>query len=362
MLPVTLAVAIGVFAVLHVAVFWFTPLLTRRDLYFAVTVAPGFRESPDGKGILRRYRIELTVLAALALAAAATGVSRLGIAFAPAGFIMVLAGSFCGFYRARLRVRPHAVAPTMIREVDLSRDDRRVPGGWLLGSGPFVLLAGCTAFLWTHGGEVPARFAHRFAFIGQMNVPPNRIFAGVYFLSIAGILAAFTLFRYGMSHWARSVYAGGHELLRELRFRKASSVVVLLAEYLIAIRPSWPALIPHPRNITGSPNEGILVASFGLFLILTLMAVVALARLGQGGSRLAASTETSRRTSDVPTGDRTDDRHWKLGVVYFNRDDAAVIIEKRFGLGYTLNFARLAAWIIVSFLLIGPLIPVLGSR
>jgi hypothetical protein len=56
----------------------------------------------------------------------------------------------------------------------------------------------------------------------------------------------------------------------------------------------------------------------------------------------------------VPVGDRTEDCHWKLGIFYFNPDDVAVIVEKRFGLGYTLNFARLATWTIVFFLIDGP--------
>jgi uncharacterized membrane protein len=62
----------------------------------------------------------------------------------------------------------------------------------------------------------------------------------------------------------------------------------------------------------------------------------------------------------VPVGDRTPDRYWKLGVFYFNRDDSALLVEKRFGLGYSLNFARLTAWIILLFVLMGPLIPIVA--
>jgi uncharacterized membrane protein len=70
------------------------------------------------------------------------------------------------------------------------------------------------------------------------------------------------------------------------------------------------------------------------------------------GSRLTSST--------VPIGDRTPDRYWKLGILYFNRDDPAVLVEKRFGLGYSLNFARPIAWMIVLLALIGPLVPILA--
>jgi uncharacterized membrane protein len=36
-----------------------------------------------------------------------------------------------------------------------------------------------------------------------------------------------------------------------------------------------------------------------------------------------------------------------------------VVVEKRFGLGYTLNFARPVTWIIVLLVVIGALVPVL---
>jgi hypothetical protein len=66
--PLIIAVTISAVGILNAALFWFMPRLTRQDLYLAVTVAPGFRDSPEGKSILRRYRTELTLVCGLALA------------------------------------------------------------------------------------------------------------------------------------------------------------------------------------------------------------------------------------------------------------------------------------------------------
>jgi uncharacterized membrane protein len=96
-----------------------------------------------------------------------------------------------------------------------------------------------------------------------------------------------------------------------------------------------------------------------LALIFTLVVVLVLARLGQGGSRLASSQKSST-ASAPPVGDRTADRYWKLGVFYFNPDDAAIVVEKRFGLGYSLNFARPTTWGIMALLLIAPLVAILA--
>lgn len=42
-----------------------------------------------------------------------------------------------------------------------------------------------------------------------------------------------------------------------------------------------------------------------------------------------------------------DDEHWKLGIFYFNKEDASVFLPKRFGVGWTINFSRPAAWAVM---------------
>lgn len=47
---------ITIVSILIGALVWYLPDLTRPDLYFAVTVPPGFRDSAEGHAIVRRYR------------------------------------------------------------------------------------------------------------------------------------------------------------------------------------------------------------------------------------------------------------------------------------------------------------------
>jgi uncharacterized membrane protein len=56
--------------------------------------------------------------------------------------------------------------------------------------------------------------------------------------------------------------------------------------------------------------------------------------------------------------DRTPERCWRTGF-YFNRDDRALFVEKRGGIGYTLNFGNPWSWvvlIIVTLIAIAPVI------
>jgi hypothetical protein len=323
---------IGGIVILNAAILWFMPRLTRPDLYFAVTVPPGFPNEPDGKSILRQYRKELILVSVLALMVFVAGIALLGLMFGPAGPLIQTVAAFTAFYRARNRVLPHAVQPTMIREAELQPPNRIIPGGWIAASGPFVLLALCGGYLWIHGSS------------------PTR---GItYSLTMTVVLIGLTVLLYGLAHWVRPVYSGGPERGRELRFRRTVAVVILGAEYYITIQSSWLLLVP--------PRQGLI--SLGLFplaLIFALVVVVMLARLGQGGSRLAPAQKSSTAPG-TPVGDRTADRYWKLGIFYFNPDDSAIVVEKRFGLGYSLNFARPTTWGIMALLLIAPIVAILA--
>jgi uncharacterized membrane protein len=67
---------------------------------------------------------------------------------------------------------------------------------------------------------------------------------------------------------------------------------------------------------------------------------------GQGGSfRELGSVKTPL------TGSLADNAHWVWGLFYFNRDDPSMMIEKRFGFGFSFNYGnRNALLIVVTFL------------
>jgi len=76
---------------------------------------------------------------------------------------------------------------------------------------------------------------------------------------------------------------------------------------------------------------------------------------GAQGSRLRSPSK-GNQGSDVM---RDDDKYWIGGAIYFNRDDPAILVPKRFGIGWTLNVGNILAWfffILIILLIIVPLI------
>ncbi|MER5641239.1 DUF5808 domain-containing protein [Kitasatospora sp. NPDC002227] len=88
---------------------------------------------------------------------------------------------------------------------------------------------------------------------------------------------------------------------------------------------------------TLSPVPVLAPLVFG-FAVLVLVAL----RTGQGGARLAVQEEPD---SGLVHAD--DDRHWRLGgMVYLNHEDPALLVPKRFGIGWTVNYGNPLALIV----------------
>lgn len=58
--------------------------------------------------------------------------------------------------------------------------------------------------------------------------------------------------------------------------------------------------------------------------------------------------------------ERTSDEFWR-GVFYVNRDDPALFVPKRYGIGYTLNFGNRWSWFVMALILILVLAPIMLS-
>lgn len=81
------------------------------------------------------------------------------------------------------------------------------------------------------------------------------------------------------------------------------------------------------------------------FVVGMLMLGIVVARTGQGGSRLNGNV---RGLAPASGTDRDDDRFWKAGLFYVNRDDPALLVGARFGVGWALNYGNPAAWLVIA--------------
>ena len=100
-----------------------------------------------------------------------------------------------------------------------------------------------------------------------------------------------------------------------------------------------------------APAVQILIAGAVVALVAVLVAA------GRSGSRVPSAR------AGVPGALRRDlEDCWKFRVFYYNPDDPAILVEKRYGIGYTLNFARPSAWVLLILILVCIIGPVIWIR
>jgi uncharacterized membrane protein len=81
------------------------------------------------------------------------------------------------------------------------------------------------------------------------------------------------------------------------------------------------------------------------FLVITFVGVgIYTVKVGQSGSRLKVGGTSSSVEDKIAVDD---DKYWKGGLIYINKDDPSIFVEKRFGVGWTINYGRPLSWIVL---------------
>lgn len=140
-------------------------------------------------------------------------------------------------------------------------------------------------------------------------------------------------------------------------FRRAWSVYFLISSIalqLLLMGTTFYSLFF--TDDVGMEYMGILVGLFvfwivGYSLFLTW-------KYGQGGEKLVFS-EIDDFSQEVTEVD--EEEYWKWGVFYYNPEDPAIFVEKRFGIGSTINMARWQSWACIGGLVLFCILIVLIS-
>lgn len=342
-------VPLGAFMIVVAALvawlFWMIPLWSRPGIYFAVTVPPEFKETPEALDMLRTYRAQALIHTAIGFALISAAMPR-HWSLLVLGEIWLAIGPLIAFLRARERVMRHAVSPVSVREAILALRAAHLPGGWILQLGPFAVLLAAAIYLRLHWEQIPERFPVHWGLDGQPNGWSVRTPAGVYgpLMLAFGVIAGISLMTYGVLHYARVIRVPGSAATK-YDFAHRIGFLLVATEFFLAITFSFAAFLP----LTGNP--GIVFPL--IFTVLILAATFPLAAwMNRGRAHQLTGIATTPGSS---LGDGTLDKYWKLGVFYCNPDDAALFVEARFGVGYTINFGHSSAWIIMALTLLLPL-------
>lgn len=233
-----------------------------------------------------------------------------------------------------------------ITDLALRTKDEMLPS--ILFVAPMLMTIGLILYTYTQYDLLPNEIPIHWGPSGQPDAFTNKTpFSAVSLLVILLIMQLmFMTIHYFIkqSGIRTSVVRMKSSQIQKLAFRKYTSWLLFFIAVLITVLFSFLQIsIIHTNAINEKMMFGIPFA----FLVITLISTGIYAfKAGQGGTRITTEIEEPFEQLIM---DVDEDRYWKLGVFYVNRQDPSIFVEKRFGVGWTINFAN-PIGILITFL------------
>lgn len=330
---------------------WFLPQVTDPSIAFGVRIPPERRSDPAVVTATGRYRLGLAISLMIGLVLLfAVAWPRVGVAGPQLLFLVLF---FLNYLVARHQVLTAKQAGQWFQGLRqgtaAATDPDRGQGAfpWLYLAPALVLLALTLAIAIASYRALPALIPVHFNLLGQPTRYAAKSWASALLpvwleLLVTGLITAASWFSWRSPRQINPSQPAA-SLRRSWQFRARMVRLILLLATAVDLM----------LFISGLSMWHILQAGPSLRIALVLIPLVAAAilvvssyRMGQEGVRMAAPRE-------APTGlvARDDDRLWKGGMLYFNPQDPAILVPKRFGIGWTLNFGHWLAWVVVPAIL-----------
>lgn len=129
---------------------------------------------------------------------------------------------------------------------------------------------------------------------------------------------------------------------QQLSFRKYTSWFLFATVLLMTILLSFLQLTTIHADF-GNPIL-LLGVPLGFLIIILILTALYAFKVGQSGSRLDVDI-IDEETEGITNYD--DDQYWKAGIFYVNKNDPSFFVEKRFGVGWTLNYGNPLGYLII---------------
>jgi len=338
------------------AIVTFIPWLTRRTESFGVSIEEKHYHDPEIAAMRRTYAtvtgtVGLLVIVACLIVAARMSEESL-VWLLPSATGVMLAAHLAMYLRFHFRMRAlkrerglvSAGMQMTVVDTAFHREKRAYSMVWLI---PHLLVAAATAlFIVANYDAFPDRIVMQY----DLDGPPTRLVDKTWGTVLFPVwiqllmIVIFGIVNYTISASKQQIDASNPRasLRRNLIFRRKWSAFTLTSGFMLT---ALFGAIPLQQVYDFGPG-----ATTALILSVVAIMLLWVVRLGfvtgQGGSRIRLPDDASEPASASGKVNRDDDKYWILGQFYYNPDDPALFLEKRFGIGWTINFARPLAWII----------------
>ena len=320
-----------------------TPFLMPKRECFTVTVPDAAASDRQLRSYKITFALIVFVVSALFTIGSAIafllGAMEAGIAIAGAGILITCCGGYALMLFFRKKVRAYKQAQGWAAQTERTAatigdesSPRAISLKWDLLFLPFVIA--CIVVCALGYNAIPDQIPRQVGFTGEVTSYFTKSPVAAAFPALVVIFIDAILF---ISHWmilrskkaidpaapAASAWAYG-------MFAKAQSVLLVATGVLVGFVGLFIAL-----SFVGAITiqQAAIMVLVPIFAIVVGSIALSLA-YGQNGSRLLAKAATSDAIS------QDNDRFWKLGIFYVNRNDPSLFLPERVGIGWTMNWGR----------------------
>jgi uncharacterized membrane protein len=332
------APALGVTLFLAV-VFQLLPLMRKRSLYFGVTVADSFRDSEEGCAIARQFRIWVWVGTAITLVVQYAAMELRQLLLLPLAVYLLLIVALAAWVRAWRRTRPHSVRQVGLRSAEIAAAPEASALGTMALVLPLLMPIGAAAWLWSRYAELPARYPVHWNGAGEVDRYVDKSLRAVFATPAIALVVLVMVLGVGLGiRYASRRGSSGEQAGWASKFRRLNMMMLTAIMWTVSAMTSTLSLAP----LLPYRTIGTLMPAFVVALLATVVGfaipLIRMSMKNTGGS------------------DATPDECWSGGVIYYNPADPALMVEKREGIGYTLNFGNRLSWVILAFIVALPVV------
>lgn len=253
----------------------------------------------------------------------------------------------------------------VVVDTNFTKEDHNkiMPSAWWF-SISFLIIAVCVIVNIIYYPKLPYKFATHWDINGKPNGYSIKSYRSIFSMPLVQLfMVAVMFFSYKTIGWSKKEInpnAPEESKIRNLKFRRIWGIYIIIINYVFLLSfvisdlQTMQIISPDMRMIF----PFTLIISFGI----TVVSIIISIKVGQGGSKLKIKSENKVDSVDV----RDDDRFWKLGnTIYYNKDDPSVFVEKRFGIGWTVNAGTIGGmvfYVVIILILIFSLVPLFFAK
>ena len=347
---------LGIFTVMYLIVLAlqiFIPYLVQETIVFGVTVPEQYRKHPSLKMAKKLYTYVMTYVGltlliimlvmnwTMAFSEQIQGIVFICVLFGLLAVSMIMYGINHSKILKLKKTEQWGLHLKQVRAVDLTARNRDEMLPWPFFVAPMGITALLIAFTWLNYNLMPNNIAVHWGPSGEADDWVEKTYFTV--VSLPVVMLMMQCMMWGIvdsikrSAIKLAIHHKEESLENQLKIRKFASWLVLLISYGITVLLTGLQL----SNIYPELAEGKkLLPLFILFLVVVLGGVLMLV-WNMRKWRLNYTDNVPLEVTDID-----EDRYWKGGIFYVNREDPSIFVEKRFGVGWTLNFANPRGYIV----------------